>query len=170
VLVLDISMPWLDGFEATRRLRRQVSGGLRIVGVSAHAGSAERTQALAAGMDVFLVKPVQMAALVEAISAASTQGIRTRASQMPTLEHLRALFAREALQLRAEIQAAASAHDPERLRARVHYLKNSADIARYDELSLRCSQLESILQAGGADADRLVLEIDRDLSALSNHG
>lgn len=170
VLVLDISMPWLDGFEATRRLRRHGQTQLRIVGVSAHAGAAERSQALAAGMDVFLVKPVQMSALVDAISSGSSHGVRAPAAQMPTLDHLRALFAREAPQLRAEIQAAAGARDRDRLQARVHYLKNSADIARYDELSLRCAQLESILHAGGTDAERLVAEIDRDLCALSPSG
>jgi CheY-like chemotaxis protein len=166
VIVIDVSMPWLDGVEATRRLRVQAPAALRIVGVSAHASAADRAEAMAAGMDAFLVKPVMLADLVQAVSAGGAPNVRTGTGQLPTLEHLRVLFAREARQIRVGIHEAAKAGDVQRLRVRIHYLKNSADVARYDAISLRCAQLEAILSAGGDPAERLILEIDRDLAPL----
>jgi signal transduction histidine kinase/CheY-like chemotaxis protein len=165
VVVLDLSMPWLDGLEATRRLRQSGAARMRIVGVSAHASAAVRTECLTAGMDAFLVKPVALADLVQAVASEHVQFQPPR-SDFPTIENLRVLFAAEVRQLRSEIQAAAAAGDRERLCARIHYLKNSADVARYDALSLHCAQLEAILRAGGEDASRLLTEIDRDLTSL----
>jgi CheY-like chemotaxis protein len=67
LVLMDLQMPRMDGVEATRRLRAlQASGRLPrfpIVALSAHAGAADREQALAAGMDDYLTKPVLIDAL-----------------------------------------------------------------------------------------------------------
>ncbi len=68
LVLMDLVMPVLDGFEATRRLRR-VPGQERliIVAISASAFEHNRTDSLAVGCDDFLSKPVQLEALLKCL-------------------------------------------------------------------------------------------------------
>ena len=59
LILMDLSLPKLDGLEATRQIRQQ--RGLKrvpIVAVSAHDSPESRTEALAAGCDEFVTKPI----------------------------------------------------------------------------------------------------------------
>ena len=58
LILLDISLPELDGWEVTRRLRADESlKEIPIIAVTAHALDEERERCLAAGMDDYLTKP-----------------------------------------------------------------------------------------------------------------
>ena len=60
LLILDIHMPELDGFEVTgaiRRARTKRGGHLPIIALTARSRSEDRDKCLAAGMDEFLTKP-----------------------------------------------------------------------------------------------------------------
>ena len=69
LLLLDIHMPEMDGFEVVRRLRERERGGgggamrLPVVAFTARSGKQDQERCLAAGMDDFLSKPVQAEAL-----------------------------------------------------------------------------------------------------------
>jgi signal transduction histidine kinase/CheY-like chemotaxis protein len=70
VILMDVQMPVMDGLEATRRIRASESGGQRtpIIAVTANALPEQRAEGLAAGMDVYLTKPIRLDELRLAIT------------------------------------------------------------------------------------------------------
>jgi two-component system CheB/CheR fusion protein len=64
LVLLDLSMPGLDGIEVCRRLRSSAaSPGVRYVAMTGWGGAADRARTAAAGFDVHLVKPLDLDAL-----------------------------------------------------------------------------------------------------------
>lgn len=69
LVLMDLEMPGLDGLAATRRLRalphlRQ----LPVIALTANAGADSRRDCMAAGMNDFLSKPIEVRVLVDALS------------------------------------------------------------------------------------------------------
>jgi len=70
LILMDLSLPVLDGWEATRRLKTMpATGAIPVIALSAHAMEGERARALAAGCDDFDTKPVDFPRLLEKIRA-----------------------------------------------------------------------------------------------------
>jgi two-component system cell cycle response regulator DivK len=69
IILMDLSLPQLDGLAATRRIREQ-QGALRvpIVAVSAHDSADFHAEALAAGCNEYVTKPIDFDQLVELLS------------------------------------------------------------------------------------------------------
>jgi two-component system, cell cycle response regulator DivK len=68
LILMDMSLPVVDGWEATRRLKAAPeTASIPIIGLTAHAMSADRDKCLAAGCDDYDTKPVEFARLLEKI-------------------------------------------------------------------------------------------------------
>lgn len=69
LILMDLSLPVLDGWEATRRIKaRQETAAIPVIALSAHAMEGERETALEAGCDDFDTKPVDFDRLLAKIS------------------------------------------------------------------------------------------------------
>ena len=67
VILLDLEMPVMDGFEAARRLKSQAPG-CRLVSLSVHGSERDKTRAVASGIDVCLVKGDPFDKLIRALT------------------------------------------------------------------------------------------------------
>lgn len=73
LILMDMRMPEMDGIEATKLIRRQKYLG-KIVAVTANASSEDKSQCLAAGMDEFVSKPIDIDSLVKVLAKITLTG------------------------------------------------------------------------------------------------
>ena len=77
LILMDNSLPVLDGWEATRRIKADAATRhIPVIALTAHAMPQDRNKALEAGCDEFDTKPVEFARLLEKIAA-----LRPKASE-----------------------------------------------------------------------------------------
>jgi two-component system, sensor histidine kinase and response regulator len=72
LILMDVQMPEMNGFEATALIRDQekrIGGHVPIVALTAHAIQGDRDRCLAAGMDDYLSKPLNANALAEKLES-----------------------------------------------------------------------------------------------------
>ncbi len=75
LILMDMSLPVLDGWEATRQIKNDT--GLRhipVVGLTAHAMVGDKDEALKAGCDDYATKPVEFDKLIELINRQLKKG------------------------------------------------------------------------------------------------
>jgi CheY-like chemotaxis protein/HPt (histidine-containing phosphotransfer) domain-containing protein len=83
LVLMDVQMPEMDGFEATAALRAAERAGeqrVPIVALTAHAMKGDRERCLAAGMDDYLAKPVQLAQLQAVIGRLTGHRVQPRSA------------------------------------------------------------------------------------------
>src|SRR5271168_512211 len=141
-------MPEMDGLQASSLIReKELTTGahIPIIAVTAHAMKGDRERCLAAGMDGYITKPINPAALAETIQAAFCNGTKfpdapaDSASAGPSdaellarfdgdselLKELAGLFLQECPRMLAEIREALRTSNPKTLERAAHTLKGS---------------------------------------------
>jgi two-component system, cell cycle response regulator DivK len=74
LILMDLSLPDMDGWEATRRIKAiQTIRHIPVIAVTAHSMAGDREQALAAGCDDFATKPIDFPELLNLISKYLTE-------------------------------------------------------------------------------------------------
>jgi len=77
VIVMDIGLPGISGYEAARQIRAQNPGGrLTIVALTGWGQQADRLRSAEAGIDHHLVKPLDLAALKQILDSLSSSATR----------------------------------------------------------------------------------------------
>jgi CheY-like chemotaxis protein len=70
VILMDMSLPILDGWEATRRIKGETAtSAIPVIALTAHAMAGDRDRALEAGCDDYDTKPIELPRLLEKIQA-----------------------------------------------------------------------------------------------------
>jgi len=70
LVIMDMSLPKMDGWEATRRLKAdEKTAHILVIALTAHAMSGDRERALSAGCDDYDTKPVDFKRLVDKVNA-----------------------------------------------------------------------------------------------------
>lgn len=68
LILMDIAIPLVDGWEAVQRLKRDpATAGIPIIALTAHAMPADREKAIQVGCDGYLAKPCEPRAVVEEV-------------------------------------------------------------------------------------------------------
>jgi CheY-like chemotaxis protein len=68
LILMDMSLPVVDGWEATRRLKAEPqTRGIPIIGLTAHAMAGDREKVIGAGCDDYDTKPVELPRLLQKI-------------------------------------------------------------------------------------------------------
>ena len=70
LILMDLSLPVIDGWEATRRVRaNDTTRGIPVIALTAHAMAGDREKAMEAGCDDYDTKPVEITRLLGKIAA-----------------------------------------------------------------------------------------------------
>ncbi|HLK14240.1 MAG TPA: response regulator [Fimbriimonadaceae bacterium] len=81
LVLMDMSLPVLDGWEATRRLKAApVTQFIPVIALTAHAMSSDRDKALEAGCDDYDTKPIELPRLLNKIEALLSEAAREPAA------------------------------------------------------------------------------------------
>ncbi len=182
-ILMDVQMPRLDGYAATRAIRAaEVGRRVPIVAMTAAAVEGEREACLAAGMDDFLTKPLEPQVLEQALeswlAAPARQPVLDR-SRLDTLTEMgpgafalvdKAVqsFLAQAPEALDAIASAVGSGDAGLLRERAHKLKGSAQNLGATVVGDLCRDLELLGGAGDATAaGPLVAELGPALDAAA---
>ena len=170
LVFMDLEMPVMDGYEATRAIRdleyRRQSPAVPILALTAHALDEHRQRCLEAGCTDFLVKPIRKAAIFQALSRFLGRGlpdpdpVRSLAGH-PDTERLRPLlplFFDTTTESIETVRQALAAGDMETARSQGHRLKGSARSYGFEEMGEAAAHLEQASQDRDCVAAATALE------------
>ncbi len=189
LMLLDLHMPELDGFEVVEAIRDHERGTdqhLRIIALTARSSARDRERCLAAGMDEFLAKPIEAAALwavidrlvaerpLAALTPRATERglldpraiLRACGGDAAVLEKLRVVFRRTLPVQMARVRAALASGELHELRETAHQL-----VATVGAFSTVAADAASTLEDAAIREDRascaaLVRQLDSQCDAL----
>ncbi|HVK13759.1 MAG TPA: response regulator, partial [Gemmataceae bacterium] len=185
LILMDVQMPEMDGFQTTAAVRERERGTGRrvpIVALTAHAMAGDRERCLAAGMDGYVTKPVRAEALVREMAAV----LRLPAPPAPPppadvmdadpliaecgpelVREMAGICAADNDRLLADIRAAVAAGDGPRLRLAAHALKGAVANFNARAAAALARELEVMGSDGAlAGAPAAVAALERELGRL----
>jgi CheY-like chemotaxis protein len=181
-VLMDLHMPDMDGYEATRRIRLAPNlAGLKVIALTANADSEEQARCAAAGMDGFVAKPAAPDALVATVARILGREADEPAGMLLDMRVLSDAFGAQPERMRKfaflfldaardglrDIDRALAAHDVARAAAVAHRLKSAARTLGALAFGDVCADLER-QDAPGAARD-LAARLRGLLARLEHH-
>jgi CheY-like chemotaxis protein len=196
LVLMDVQMPEMDGFEATAQIRaRQKAGGTTtpIVAMTAHAMKGDRERCIDAGMDEYLSKPVSAKDLLHALIVLNLTGNGSHAMEpvsaenndlflqaklkaavmenfedgIDLLKSIAGLFIDHAPKWMGEIEQAIAQRDAKKLQASAHALKGSVSNFVQDGPYQCALELEQKARAGDLTGVEVIfVSLRREIHAL----
>jgi len=190
LVLMDIQMPILNGFEATIALRQaeqRTGKRLRIVAMTAHAMKGDHARCLAAGMDGYISKPIDAAQLFDIVEGADAQtatpppappspadpvwdvaaALAHVGGDRALLCEMTELFLAEVPRLLGAVRSAVGEADAGSVERAAHKLKGSLSIFAARGALTAARRLEELGRAGDlTDAGAAVQALDRETERL----
>ena len=187
VVLMDCQMPEMNGYEATRAIR-QLPGRarqIRILAVTANADPDEKRKCLNAGVDAYLIKPIDLEQLGQALrgiagEVGAVQGEAGSGDTDSIVEALHSfgdaavvvelidLFLQDAPARLAQAGAALDANKAAEAVEAAHSLKGSARNLRAGQLAKACEALEKMGKTGSLDdAATLLGQVEAELQKVT---
>ncbi len=189
LMLLDLHMPELDGFEVVEAIREHERGThehLRIVALTARSSARDRERCLAAGMDEFLAKPIEAAALwavmdrlvadwpIDARAPRTIEPglldaraiLRACGKQASVFEKLRGVFRRTLPVQMARVHAALASGDLEELREAAHQLVGTVGAFSTVTAGVAAALEDAAMRDDSESSDALVARLDSLCDAL----
>src|SRR5690606_1019723 len=169
LILMDIQMPEMDGYETTRIIRNEMKLNLPIIAITAHSTENEKEKCLKIGMNECLSKPFQKKVLFDLIhywsnqpTIADHENREVLTSEVPVLQldYLKEIsvnddafiasmletFTVNSVQSKENMQKAIEENDAESIRKTVHSLKSSFGVIGSDDTLLQAIESQIILQ------------------------
>ncbi|OYW16774.1 MAG: hypothetical protein B7Z55_13855, partial [Planctomycetales bacterium 12-60-4] len=186
VVLMDVQMPEMDGFEATRRIRereRTTGDHVPIIAMTAHAMKGDRERCLAEGMDGYISKPLRPSELFESVEslAAASRAVNKvaespfdEATALESVDGDRELlgaiidtFFEECPILTAELANAIQRGDAAAINRAAHTLKGALCTLGASEASSLAQQIETRARAGDCSLGTIHSDLLASLSCLT---
>ena len=192
VILMDVQMPEMNGWEATRAIRveeRSTGGHVPIIALTAHAMKGDQELCMAAGMDLYLSKPIRTSDLLAALGQVQKFAVVAAEEKPPVppgvshidlaeallrldgdrnlFDQVALLFRSECPSLLAEIRSGLTESDSRKVQSVAHALKGSSAILGASALSQAAAGLETLARTDDMGTAQMQMHVvEREVDSL----
>lgn len=191
VVLMDLQMPEMDGYDATKIIREKLGLDIPIIALTAHSSAGEREKCLAIGMNDYLVKPFRAQELYFKIVSAVRKQVSGNIPSPDVSDEnpLRALaggdlkFEKEMLEMMLKsipedfslIEEAVASNDIQTIKITAHRLKSSIALLGEKELADKLDELdkievENLIEKAGMISSKKMMLVDLIKERLKDVG